>query len=348
VLTFNEPMAAGTGDIVLTPATVGGTAVTLAANGARVTVSGTTVTIDPAADLVPTQTTETYTVTVAAGALTDAAGNAWAGLSGTAYTFVLADSTAPAVASYAPATGATDVAVGTAIVLTFNEAVLAGSGVVVLQSTAGGVSKTLAINDATQVTVSGTTVTLQPAGWLSTGLSTASYTVVMAAGVVTDASAARNAFAGLTAGVYAFTTVDDSAPVLVSTVPAHGAVDVALSSTLVLTFNEPVVTGSGNVVLTASAGSAAVNDCGSGGDGQRQHGDADAGAAARVGAQRAGVLGGDAERLCQGRKQRGVCGHQRRGACVHGGGHGGAVGGVVPPGGPGHRGGGQQRRDPRV
>ena len=204
VLTFNEPMAAGTGDIVLTPAAVGGTAVTLAANGARVTVSGTTVTIDPAADLEPTQTTETYTVTAAAGALTDAAGNAWAGLSGSAYTFVLADSTAPAVASYAPAAGATDVAVGTAIVLTFSEAVLAGSGVVVLQSTAGGVSKTLAINDATQVTVSGTTVTLQPAGWLSTGLSTASYTVVMAAGVVTDASAARNAFAGLTA--YAFTT----------------------------------------------------------------------------------------------------------------------------------------------
>jgi hypothetical protein len=55
-------------------------------------------------------------VTVAAGALTDAAGNAWAGLSGTAYTFVLADSTTPAVASYAPATGA-------AIVRTCSEAV---------------------------------------------------------------------------------------------------------------------------------------------------------------------------------------------------------------------------------
>jgi L-alanine-DL-glutamate epimerase-like enolase superfamily enzyme len=90
------------------------------------------------------------------------------------------------------------------------------------------VSKTLAIADATQVTVSGTTVTLQPTGWLSTGLSTASYTVVLASGVVTDASAARNAFAGLTAGTFTFTTVDDAAPVLVSTVPAHGAVDVAL------------------------------------------------------------------------------------------------------------------------
>ena len=49
-------MAAGTGDIVLTPTSVGGTAVTLAADGARVTVSGTTVTC--------------YTVTVAAGTLT--------------------------------------------------------------------------------------------------------------------------------------------------------------------------------------------------------------------------------------------------------------------------------------
>lgn len=160
--------------------------------------------------------------------------------------------------SYAPVSGATGVAVGTAIVLTFNEAVLAGSGVVVLQSTSGGVSKTLAIADATQVTVSGTTVTLQPTGWLSTGLSTASYTVVLASGVVTDASAARNAFAGLTAGTFTFTTVDDAAPVLVSTVPAHGAVDVALTSTLVLTFNEPVQMGAGNVVLTASAGSPAV------------------------------------------------------------------------------------------
>jgi methionine-rich copper-binding protein CopC len=250
VLTFNEAMQLGAGDIVVTP--VGGTAVTLTLPASTdVTVNGATVTIEPGTMTPSATTTQAYTVTVAAGALADAAGNAYAGILA-GYTFVLADSAAPTVTTRVPANGATEVASTASIVLTFSEPVLAGSGVVVLHSLSGGVSRTLAVNDATQVSVAGATLTITPAGGLATGATVAEYSVVLASGVVTDASPARNAFGGLVLSAYTFTTADEAAPVLVSTVPAQGAADVALTADLVLTFNEAVAAGAGKVVVTST------------------------------------------------------------------------------------------------
>ena len=79
---------------------------------ASVAVSGSTVTITPGG-LTPSQTTETYSVTIAAGTITDVNGLAWAGLvGGGAYSFTLADSVAPTVTTLNPVAGATDLAPG--------------------------------------------------------------------------------------------------------------------------------------------------------------------------------------------------------------------------------------------
>jgi hypothetical protein len=82
VLNFSENVSAGNGSIVLSGSD--GSSVTIAANDAsQVSVSGGTVTIHPASAL---NANTTYTVSVAAGAFTDAAGNAYAGLDGQTFT----------------------------------------------------------------------------------------------------------------------------------------------------------------------------------------------------------------------------------------------------------------------
>ena len=90
------------------------------------------------------------------------------------------------------------------------------SGVVVLQSTAGGVRKTLAVNDAADRRS-------RP-----TGLSTAT----------SGQDAPSNAFAGPL-------NTQRHPPVLVSQVPAAGATTVSKAADIVLTFNEPMAAGTG-------------------------------------------------------------------------------------------------------
>ncbi|WP_244475643.1 ExeM/NucH family extracellular endonuclease [Methylobacterium sp. Leaf466] len=115
------------------------------------------------------------------------------------------DRTGPTLVSASPADGAGAVAVGAAIVLTFNEAVRAGSGSITLTDGAGDV-RTIAIDDASQVTIAGTTVTIDPAADLAAG---ASYDVIVPPGTLLDA--AGNAFSGLAQDQLDFST-QDAAP----------------------------------------------------------------------------------------------------------------------------------------
>ncbi len=74
-LDFNEAVKAGSGNIVITG---GGKTLTIAANDAtQVTYSGEIVSINPAANLAPNTA---YAVTIADGAITDLAGNKFAGI----------------------------------------------------------------------------------------------------------------------------------------------------------------------------------------------------------------------------------------------------------------------------
>ena len=110
------------------------------------------------------------------------------------------DQTGPTLVSATPADNATAVAASTNIILTFTEAVRAGTGIITVTDGAGDV-RTIAIGDASQVTFSGTTLTINPTTDLRQGVA---YDVIVPAGTVTDA--AGNTFTGLAQDQLDFTT----------------------------------------------------------------------------------------------------------------------------------------------
>ncbi|WP_035726294.1 choice-of-anchor I family protein [Bradyrhizobium murdochi] len=111
----------------------------------------------------------------------------------------LTDATGPTLTAATPADNATAVVAGNNIVLTFDEAVMAGTGNIVISSGAGD-TRTIAINDASQVTISGNTVTINPTADLAAG---STYDVTLASGVITDV--AGNAFGGIAQDALDFT-----------------------------------------------------------------------------------------------------------------------------------------------
>jgi hypothetical protein len=95
VLTFSESITRGTGSLLLKTA-AGATIETFdAATSNRLTLSGSTLTIDPTSDLA---NGTNYYVTLAAGTIKDLAGNAYAGI--TTYDFTTATGGTPPATSY--------------------------------------------------------------------------------------------------------------------------------------------------------------------------------------------------------------------------------------------------------
>jgi uncharacterized protein YjiK len=159
----------------------------------QITFSGNTVTINPTANLL---SGSSYSVTYAAGVLKDSKANPAPTITGTTLSFAVVgttDKTAPALVSTTPTDNATEIT-RSRVILTFNEAVVAGTGNIVFTATTGASDvRTLAVDDITQVTFSGNTVNINPSADLRKGTS---YNVQLAAGVIKDP--AGNAFAGIT------------------------------------------------------------------------------------------------------------------------------------------------------
>ena len=80
VLTFNENVAAGSGNITLKKSSDNSTVQAMAVGGANVSISGAVVTINPTANLASSQG---YHVQVDATAIDDTSGNSFAGISDT-------------------------------------------------------------------------------------------------------------------------------------------------------------------------------------------------------------------------------------------------------------------------
>lgn len=161
------------------------------------------------------------------------------------------DTTAPRVQALSPADNAASAGIGANLVITFDEAVKLGSGNIVILNADGSVFRTIAVNDDSQVSLNGNTVTIDPAVNLAGGRG---YAVTVAAGAFTDLSG--NAFAGITGSTaWNFTTAntDTAAPQVVALSPGDDATGVLVGANLVITFNEPVVAGSGNIVIRNSA-----------------------------------------------------------------------------------------------
>ncbi len=203
VVTFSEAIAKGTGNIVLKTAAGATVATYDAATSSNLSIAGSTLTINPTADLSPDTA---YKVEFAAGSVKDLAGNAFAGTASYNFTTIAtADTTAPTVTTFSPADEATGVAVGSNIVVTFSEAIAKGTGNIVLKTTTGSVVATYDAASSSNLAISGSTLTINPTADLSADTA---YSVEFAAGSVKDQ--AGNAYAGSTS--YNFTTASSNTP----------------------------------------------------------------------------------------------------------------------------------------
>ena len=199
VLSFSEAIAKGTGNIILKTSAGAVVATYDAASSTNLSISGSTLTINPSADL---GYSTGYSVEFAAGSIKDLAGNNYAGT--TTYNFTTAaapDTLAPTVSTFSPADEATAVAIGSNIVLSFSEAIAKGTGNIILKTAAGVVVATYDVASSANLSISGSTITVNPSADL--GDSTA-YSVEFAAGSIKDL--AGNNYAGVTD--YNFTTAE--------------------------------------------------------------------------------------------------------------------------------------------
>lgn len=204
VITFNTTVtAAASKNIIIKKSSDDSTVETIAANGGQVSISGATVTINPASTLADTTS---YYVTIDAGAFEDAVGNDYYGISSsTAWNFTTADTTAPTVSTFSPADDATSVALTNDLIMTFGEDVTAASGgtITIKKSSDDSTVETIAA-DGGLVSVSGNTATITPSTTLNYATA---YYITVSAGSFTDSSS--NNFAGITAATtWNFTTIN--------------------------------------------------------------------------------------------------------------------------------------------
>jgi methionine-rich copper-binding protein CopC len=263
-LTFSEDMRAGSGLIKIYKSD-GTLFHSIAANDtSQVSIGsgrrGSDVTINPSLTLLAGTN---YYVTIEQGAFEDLAGNDYAGLSSpTAFNFKTSgsspppptDTAAPQLTGTTPAHHGSGVHTSANIVLTFDEAGKAGSGNIEIRDASyGTVVQSIAITDASRVSFSGKQVTINPPNDLAlmTG-----YYVTFGPGVIRDL--ANNAFAGISPTTFVFSTGnngDVTGPSLTSTSPSDNATGVAVGANLVLTFNEAVKAGGGNIwIVNADTG----------------------------------------------------------------------------------------------
>lgn len=188
-LTFGSDVVRGAGNIVLSNG-AGDVRNISVADAAQVQINGKTVIVNPTADLAAGST---YSIQYAAGVFKGADGEsapAVGSVGALAFTAV-ADITAPRLVSSAPTDNAAAVT-GRLIVLTFDEAVQAGTGTFTVSNGSADV-RVINAADTSQLTFSGSTVSIK----LSADLAAATgYFVTISGNALADA--AGNRFVGFT------------------------------------------------------------------------------------------------------------------------------------------------------
>jgi len=235
-ITFSEPVLAGSAYNNIT-VKAGGSNITITKS-----INGNILTIRPSGNF---NYNTNYTVTIPVNAVKDWDNNNFA----INYTFGFKthpDTFPPVVSSTDPSGSATNIPVNKAITVTFSEPVLSGSAYSNITVKTGGNT----IN--TTRSISGKVLTIKPTGNLAYNTN---YTVTIPASAVKDA-VGNNL---VTTYSFSFTTQvvpDTTPPVVSSTDPSSGAINIALDKTIIITFSEPVLAGSdySNIVLRNLAG----------------------------------------------------------------------------------------------
>ena len=243
-ITFDQDIAAGTGNIQLhRKQSVGGPIITSYAvtNPAQVVIAGNKLTIP--ASVLQLQNNSEYYVIIPTTAIknTSSSPEYFAGIVVPfEWQFTTINDQAAPTAVYSPITTGLKPA-DVKLTMTFNEAVVAGTGDVVLYNAAdNSVVETIAVTSAMLVDK---VVTITPT-MVKEGMS---YYVNVAAGVVKDI--AGNNYAGVAdKTTWAFSTGDFTAPKLVTWTP-NATTTTDNDPTYVLTFDEDVVLGAGNLKI---------------------------------------------------------------------------------------------------
>ena len=197
---------------------------------ATIDASDRVITINPSSDLNSSQV-----VYVAIGNTVENVCNT--ALSASSATFTTADSTDPVLSSSSPADEATAIAVDTNIVLTFNEAVDAESGnIIIVKSEDGSTVETIDVTDS-QVSGSGSTeITINPSVTLD---EQTAYHLTIDETAFDDSSS--NSYAGISdTTTINFTTADVTAPTVTFN-PADSDTGVGRDSNINIEFNEAIV-----------------------------------------------------------------------------------------------------------
>ncbi|MBV5300100.1 MAG: Ig-like domain-containing protein [Rhodoferax sp.] len=253
VLNFSEAISRGTGSIVLKTAAGIILETFDAASSLRLTLSGSTLTIDPTSTLA---NSTNYFVTFAAGTVKDLAGNNYAGI--TNYDFTTA--AAAIVDDYASTTATTgSVSIGgssTGIIETsadadwFKVILTAGSTYEFnLVRTTGGLTDPYLVlfnPSAVQVAFDDDSGGSPNARISYTATTNGTYFLA-----VEDFASGTGAY---TLSALVTAVADTTAPTVASFSPADEAAGVAIASNIVVTFSEAIARGTGNIVLKTAAG----------------------------------------------------------------------------------------------
>ena len=217
-IAFNETIATSTGNIVLYKTSDDSTVETIDIAGSLVTASSTTaLIINPSVTL---ESETEYYFTIPATGVDDASGNSYAGITAsTTWSFTTADVASPIVSTLSPTDGATDIAIDSNLVITFDEIVDVESGNLTIKKSSD--DSTVATIDITTgvVTGTGTTeITINPASDLEYNTS---YYINIDATAFDDSSS--NSYAGISnTTTWNFTTIADTPVVAVSSTSIAG------------------------------------------------------------------------------------------------------------------------------
>jgi hypothetical protein len=119
--------------------------------------------------------------------------------------------TPPSIANLSPADGAVEVAVDTVLAATFNKNIAAGSGQLMLKNLTDGTQSAIDVTDGTQVSISGSTLTINPTNDLLLGKA---YAIQISSGAIVDTFG--GAFAGISNDTtWNFTTTATAPPKIV-------------------------------------------------------------------------------------------------------------------------------------
>lgn len=201
------------------------------------------VVINPADDLI---SGTTYHIQMANGVITDTVGNPFNGIdSPDAFNFTTIPAGPLLTTSGNPVDGAV-FKVDNDIELFFDEDIMPGNGSIVISD--GVDTRIIDIHDTSQVAVSGSKVTVNPANDL---IPNTNYNIQITSDAITDTMG--NPYAGINdSDTLNFSTINAN-PLLIQSNPPDDATGILTDSDIALFFDEGVIAGSGAIVISSEA-----------------------------------------------------------------------------------------------